>query len=81
MKIYTMRDRKSNLFANPFVSHNDKTAVREFDYICNRPENAHMAEDVELYSIGDFNVDTGEITAYKPEFIKNGEYRGVVVDE
>lgn len=71
--IYTMRDRKSGIYGNPFISYNDKCAVRDFDAFCNLPHNKYLAEDMELYKLGTFDSTTGEIVAYKPEFIKGGE--------
>lgn len=71
--LYTMRDRKSGIYGNPFVSYNDKCAIRDFDAFCNLQQNSYLADDMELYKLGTFESDTGEIISYKPEFLKGGE--------
>lgn len=73
VKVFTMRDRKSGMYGNPFVSHNDQTAKRDFYAFCKLPQNAYLSGDMELYSLGEFDSDSGEIKAYKPEFICGGE--------
>lgn len=71
--LYTMYDRKSGIYGSPFVSHNDKTATRDFDSFCALPQNKYLSADMELYKLGTFNSSTGEIEHFKPEFIKAGE--------
>ncbi len=73
VKLYTMRDRISGMYGNPYVSHNDKTAMRDFDAFCRLPQNQYLSPDMELYSLGEFNSETGEISYEKPVFIKGGE--------
>lgn len=73
VKMFTMRDRKSAMYGNPFVSHNEQTAKRDFNAFCRLPENQYLSGDMELYSLGTFDSDTGELISYKPEFICGGE--------
>lgn len=71
-KIYTMRDRKSGIYGNPFLSHNDDTAKRDFDAFCGLEQNKYISGDMELYALGSFDSETGIIEDYAPEFIKGG---------
>ncbi|QXP45050.1 nonstructural protein [Microvirus mar16] len=69
-KIYTIYDRKSGIYGNPFFSQNDACAERDFKAFCAMPQNSYLAEDLELYDLGKFDSDTGEIVGWtKPEFL------------
>ena len=72
-KLYTIRDRKSGIYGTPFGSYNNDTAIRDFRGFCNQAQNVYLADDLELYFVGDFNSDSGEVLRFdKPEFICNG---------
>lgn len=69
-KLYTIRDRKSNIYGTPFGSFNHDTAIRDFHGFCKQVSNAYLADDLELYFLGEFNSDSGEIIRTdKPEFL------------
>lgn len=71
-KMYVIRDRKSNLYGTPFVSHNDNCAKREFNAFCKMSNNAYLAEDCELYYVGEIDNESGIIEApEKPVFLMN----------
>lgn len=72
VNLYTMRDRKTGIYASPFVSYTDESAMRDFTVQCTSSKDAYLAEDLELYRLGTFDIKTGEIVHYKPEFIMNG---------
>lgn len=73
-KLYTMRDRKSGIYGTPFASYNHATAQRDFKSFCSMSQNQYLSGDMELYYIGEFESDTGEIYAdVKPEFILGGD--------
>lgn len=72
-KLYVMRDRRSGIYGTPFVSHNDKTAERDFDSFCKLKQNQYLSPDMELYSLGDYDTETGEIKSTVPMFMKQGE--------
>lgn len=70
--VYSIRDRVTGLYSEPFYSVNKQSALRNFNYLMS---NAKMvSSDCELYSIGSFNNETGVFSALeKPEFICNFE--------
>lgn len=64
-KIYSIKDTKIG-FMNPFISHNDGTALRDFTNGANdQGRNAINTnpEDKELWRIGEFDDQTGAITS------------------
>lgn len=69
--IYSIYDRVSGCYGEPYYSVNEGVAVRRFKYIC---DNADMvAPDCSLYKLGDFDNVTGDIVPIKPVFICNSE--------
>lgn len=69
--LYSVYDRVAGTYAEPFVAVNKQTAIRRFNYIMN---NAKMiADDCELYYVGEFNTDTAVIVQKEVEFICNSE--------
>lgn len=73
MNVYSVKDVKSKLFANPFIQKTNGTAVRSFGTACEDPSTDlnKYPTDFSLYHIGTFNPDTGEITQDKIEQIAN----------
>ena len=74
MKIYAFKDVKACEFINVFMQKNDNMAMRYAQAVIQNPSNGVMAvtpEDFELYSLGDFNVENGDLHVTSPEFIKN----------
>lgn len=66
MKIYSIFDLKSQTFADPFVSVNDETLARELNERV--PPNhtyKQYPDDFLIYSIADWDQETGEITDLK----------------
>lgn len=69
-KVYVMRDRKAGFYGTPFFSQNDATATRDFFGFCRMPQNEYLADDLELYYVGEFDSESGEITSLrKPVFL------------
>lgn len=69
-KLYTIRDRKSGIYGTPFGSFNHDTAIRDFQAFCNQVQNQYLADDLELYYIGSFESNTGEMKSQeKAEFL------------
>lgn len=66
---YSIFDRASQLFGEPFVCVNDNVAQRKFMAICQGAKI--MAPDLQLYKLGSFNQQTGDIIMAK-EFIAGG---------
>ena len=72
IKIYAIKDTKIG-FMNPFLNHNDGTAIREFTNGANEPtKNAINTnpEDKELWALGEYDDQTGVITSNVSFLIK-----------
>lgn len=67
-KMFSIYDRVSGLYGELFFAQKEELAIRRFNYLM---KNSPMvAPDCDLYCVGDFNSDTGLITALsKPVFI------------
>lgn len=65
MQLYSVYDKKSEVYANPFVLRNNAEALRGFATACNDPKTMMHSnpEDFELVVVGGFNPETGEIIA------------------
>lgn len=75
MKIgmYAFKDTKIG-YMNPWTSHNDETAIRTFrSAVMDENENAikNHLKDIELYKLGTYNDDTGELEK-NHKFLING---------
>lgn len=71
---YSIYDRKSGIYGNPFFSQNDETAKRDFNAFCSMPQNTYLASDLELYAVCSFESETGEVNTndcHKPVFLTN----------
>lgn len=62
IKLYSYKDELTG-FAAPFVFKNDGDAIRSFKTMVNDDTTIFAAspKDYSLYSIGEFNEETGEI--------------------
>lgn len=70
--IFTIYDRVTGTYSAPFLSVNVGAAVRQFDYAMEHTQM--VAQDSELYQLGEFNSDTGLISVSdKPVFVKKFE--------
>jgi len=63
MKLFAIKDLKSG-FENPFVMPNEGSAVRSFGEACKNTEAPmyKYPEDYELWIIGDWDHQEGDIT-------------------
>ena len=66
-KIFCIRDVHTG-FLSPTVDQNDPSAVRNFHYAVNRVESlmGSSPKDYDLYEIGSFDSETGEIIPTTP---------------
>lgn len=74
MKLYAIKDVKIG-FGQPFMAQNNAVAVRAFTNSRNATEPNVVntnPEDKELWFLGDFNENTGEIES-KVEYIVKAE--------
>lgn len=71
--IYSIFDKKSDVFANPMFFLKDGEATRTFSDITNDPKTTIYShpEDYSLYMIGTFNDNSGEIVKNNPKHIVN----------
>ena len=70
--IYSIKDTKIG-FMNPFYSHNDGTALRDFTNGANDAQKNAIntnPEDKELWRLGEFDDQTGEIKSEVKYLIK-----------
>lgn len=75
--LYCVRDVKANLFWQPQMDSNDETAKRGFAMMINSSDARSLTgfapKDFDLFRIGEFDSETGEVTNLKAnEFICNG---------
>lgn len=71
-QMYSIYDKVSGLYSEPFVSLNDATATRSFNQ---RIKANPLAEptDFELYSLGVYSSESGQIVPSSPvRFICKG---------
>lgn len=59
--MYSIRDTKTEVFSNPWISHNNNTAMRTFSDAAHDPQTniyKHPA-DFQLIKVGDWDDDQG----------------------
>lgn len=68
--VYCIRDKKSG-FIQPTVDQNDETAKRNFAFAVQRSDSIFLAfpDDYDLYKVGEFDSDSGEMVGCLPEFV------------
>lgn len=71
--VYSMRDLKAG-FGIPEISANDATAKRTFSYRINQigTEVAFSPADYQLFRIGEFDLDKGELIPAMPVLVAEG---------
>ena len=70
-KIYAIKDTKIG-FTAPFVMQNDAVAVRAFSGMAQsqQPNQVNTyPDDKELWTMGEYNDQTGEIIPTKPKYV------------
>lgn len=72
-QIYAVKDTAAQTYGQPMFMMNNGHAHRSFSDEVNRTDASnvlnHHPEDFELYNIGAYETDTGEITPIKPTLI------------
>lgn len=68
MRLYALRDSKVG-FNAPYVQPNDDVAIRTFGKVA---KESDIAEDLELWYIGDMDETNGELKFTNPKFMKGG---------
>lgn len=72
--LYSIFDKVAGIYSQPFLSQNDATAQRQFNY--QMSQAAMVAGDSALYKVGAFDLATGNIESCV-EFICNYTEGGV----
>lgn len=74
MTLYSIKDTKAGTFGNLFPDVNKFTAMRQMTQFVNSGDDKNIIvknpQDFELWSIGTFNQESGELES-KTEFIIN----------
>lgn len=70
--VYSMFDRITQSYSEPFVAVKKEVAIRRFNYIMS--QSPMVSADMQLFQIGEFNTDTGSIVP-SVEFICNYEVK------
>lgn len=73
MQLFSIWDRKAMVWKDPICVAHLPALMRSLSRAMNSPENpvAEFAEDFELYRVGFFNNESGEITPVNPpEFVE-----------
>lgn len=65
MKMFSVRDTKTEIYGPPFYSITHGEAERSFRQLANDPQSKvnKFPEDFDLYHIGEFDDETGKIEA------------------
>lgn len=71
--LYSYRDVKVG-FMPPQADQSDQSAIRGFSYAINGQTGMmnFAPKDFDLYKVGEFDTDTGAVTACIPELIVSG---------
>lgn len=69
--VYSVKDIKSELFANPFIQENNAVAIRNFGTACEDEKSKlnKYPEDFVLHHIGTYNFTSGAIEPSNPSAI------------
>lgn len=76
LKLYSMFDRKMNVYLTPFPARGDVDALRNVKTSSLHPEMKNTPvgehpEDFDLVCIGEFDDESGSISSVLPMFIGN----------
>jgi len=73
LKIFSLRDQKIDAFMAPLAMQTTGQVIRmlQDEIERNEPTNivAKHTEDFELFEVGEFDTDTGQITAKAPKSV------------
>lgn len=84
IKIYALRDDKAQSFLTPMFFKNDAMAMRAIAQLCNDSRNGFIftnPEDYLLYTLGEYDDQTGVLTSDIHHIIKVIDLRKVSENE
>jgi hypothetical protein len=75
LKIYAVKDVIIGSMMNPFYMHNDQQAIRSFEQAMkSESEIAKNAKDLQLFKLGEFDDETGEIVSQVEYLVKGQDF-------
>jgi hypothetical protein len=71
LKIFSLRDQKTDAYLNPMAMQTPGQIIRMIQDEIQKPDNllAQHPEDFELFQIGEFDTETGQLTGTPPKSI------------
>lgn len=74
LKILAPYDKKTGLYDRPFLVRHVNEALREWGIVCKDPKTKYglNPEDFDLYMVGEFDDETGEVLPAKPMHLSSG---------
>lgn len=70
VKVFAIYDKKSRSYRPPFFSYNEETAIRTLRKVAETDQTiCEFPEDFDLYVIGSWDDNAGEIKGTKPAFL------------
>jgi len=82
--LYSVFDRKANVYSNPFTSINDQVATRMFAHACRDTASdvGMFPNDYSLHFVGVFDDESGQIDTIHPvQTIANGSQFVPTIEE
>lgn len=72
IRLYSIYDKAAGTFGEPFNAVNDDVAKRNFRFTMSR-YNDYFVRDMELYCVGDFCIESGDVRSQHRLLIDSGE--------
>lgn len=72
LKIFALRDQKTDAFMNPIAMQTPGQLVRNLQDEMNKDKDGLLnqhASDFELFEVGDFDTETGTLTGHAPKSV------------
>lgn len=74
LNLYSVRDLATNIFNQPWCDLNDEAALRGFSYqINNNDLMGFKPSDFQLFQVGEFDSDKGDVKHIIPVLVSRGE--------
>lgn len=74
LKILAPFDKKTALYDRPFLVRHTGEAIREWEIVCKDQQTKYgkNPEDFDLYLVGQFDDESGEVIPAKPQHLASG---------
>lgn len=71
LKVYALTDLKAGNYSTPFFCASNGLAIRMFSDLVRDPKTtlSRHPDDFQLFCLGEFDDNSGELTSKKPEFL------------